>query len=124
FGLIKSAAAHVNAEAGHLPGERAAAIERAADEVAAGRHDDHFPLDIFQTGSGTSTNMNANEVIGRLTGAHPNDEVNRGQSSNDVFPTAMHVAAVVAVHTRLLPSMDLLQRSLERKAEVFADVLK
>ena len=124
LGLIKSAAAHVNGELGELPAERAAAIERAADEVAAGRHDDHFPLDIYQTGSGTSTNMNANEVIGRLAGAHPNDEVNRGQSSNDVIPSAMHIAAAERVLGALLPAMEQLQMSLERKAVAFHDVLK
>jgi len=124
LGLIKAAAAQVNATLGELPAELSEKIARAAEEVAEGRHDAHFPLDIFQTGSGTSTNMNANEVIAKLAGAHPNDHVNRGQSSNDVFPTAMHVAAAAAVHTRLLPAMDLLQRALERKAEAFADVLK
>jgi fumarate hydratase, class II len=122
--LIKSAAAHVNGRLGHLPAERAAAIERAADEVADGKHDEHFPLDIYQTGSGTSTNMNANEVIGRLAGAHPNDDVNRGQSSNDAIPSAMHVAAAVRIHAALLPAMERLQRSLERKAKEFHDVLK
>ena len=96
LGLIKAAAAHVNG----LP-----AVERAALEVADGRHDEHFAVDVFQTGSGTSTNMNANEVIGHLAGAHPNDEVNRGQSSNDVFPSALHIAAAVSASERLLPAM-------------------
>src|SRR5207302_11376549 len=114
--LIKAAAARINGRLGELPAGLAAAIERAAEEVAEGRHDDHFPVDVFQTGSGTSTNMNANEVIARLSGAHPNDDVNRGQSSNDVFPTAMHVAAVEAVLARLFPAMMDLQKSLERKA--------
>src|SRR5438094_7510544 len=91
--LIKSVAARVNGEMGHLPADKAAAIERASEEVLAGALDAQFVVDIFQTGSGTSTNMNANEVIGRLAGAHPNDEVNRGQSSNDVIPSALHIAA-------------------------------
>jgi fumarate hydratase class II len=124
LGMIKSAAAHVNGKLGHLAAEQAAAIERAADEVAEGRHDAHFPVDIYQTGSGTSTNMNANEVIGRLAGAHPNDEVNRGQSSNDVIPSAMHVAAAERVQEVLLPAMARLQASLERKTAEFQDVLK
>jgi fumarate hydratase, class II len=122
--LIKSAAARVNGKLGHVPAAKAAAIERAAEEVLAGAHDAQFAVDIFQTGSGTSTNMNANEVIGRLAGAHPNDEVNHGQSSNDVIPSAMHVAAAESVHRDLFPAMDRLQRSLERKADEFADVLK
>jgi fumarate hydratase, class II len=122
--LIKSAAARVNGQLGLVPAEKAAAIERAAEEVLAGTHDAQFAVDVFQTGSGTSTNMNANEVIGRLAGAHPNDEVNRGQSSNDVIPSAMHIAAAESVHRDLFPAMDRLHRSLERKADEFADVLK
>jgi fumarate hydratase class II len=124
LGLIKAAAAHVNGKLGEVPAELAARIEHAAEEVAEGRHDDQFPVDVFQTGSGTSTNMNANEVIGRLAGAHPNDHVNRCQSSNDIIPSAMHVAAAIAVTTRLLPAMEQLQKSLERKSAEFADVLK
>src|SRR4051812_41597781 len=115
LGLIKSAAAKVNGRP---------EIERAAEEVVEGRHDGQFAVDIFQTGSGTSTNMNANEVIGRLAGAHPNDDVNRGQSSNDVIPTAMHVAAAEAVTGRLLPAMRKLEDSFERKADEFWDVIK
>ena len=122
--LIKSAAARVNGERGWLPKEKAAAIERAAEEVLAGAHDAEFIVDIFQTGSGTSTNMNANEVIGRLAGAHPNDEVNRGQSSNDVIPSAMHIAAAEAAHRDLFPAMEGLHVSLEHKAREFADVIK
>jgi len=122
--LIKSAAARVNGEQGHLPPERAAAIERAAEEVLAGAHDAQFVVDVFQTGSGTSTNMNANEVIGRLAGAHPNDDVNRGQSSNDVIPSAMHIAAAESVARDLFPAMDRLHQSLANKAREFADVLK
>ncbi len=124
LGLIKKAAALVNGRMGHLPLDRTAAIAKAAGEVEEGRHDSQFPLDIYQTGSGTSTNMNANEVIGRLAGAHPNDEVNRGQSSNDVIPTALHVAAAQAVVNRLLPAMRQLAGSLERKAAEFHDIVK
>src|SRR5206468_10164617 len=110
-----SAAAHVNGEA---------AIESAANDVADGKYDAHFPVDVYQTGSGTSTNMNANEVIGRIAGAHPNDDVNRGQSSNDAIPTAMHIAAAEAVTGRLLPAMRQLRESLARKSEEFWDVVK
>jgi len=124
LGLIKSAAARVNGEDGHLPAGKAAAIERAAEEVVAGRHDAQFVVDIFQTGSGTSTNMNANEVIGRLAGAHPNDEVNRGQSSNDVIPSALHIAAAESVRGELLPAMEGLHHSLARKAGEFSGVIK
>jgi fumarate hydratase, class II len=115
LGLIKAAAAVVNGRP---------EIERAAMEVVEGRHDDQFAVDIFQTGSGTSTNMNANEVIGRLAGAHPNDDVNRGQSSNDAIPSAMHIAAAEAVTGRLLPAMRQLRDSLARKSEEFWDVVK
>jgi fumarate hydratase class II len=122
--LIKSAAARVNGEMRELPVDKAAAIERAAEEVLAGAHDGQFAVDIFQTGSGTSTNMNANEVIGRLAGAHPNDEVNRGQSSNDVIPSALHISAAESVHRDLFPAMDVLHASFARKAQEFADVIK
>jgi fumarate hydratase, class II len=115
LGLVKAAAAQVDGMS---------RIERAAEEVAEGRYDAEFVVDIFQTGSGTSTNMNANEVIGRLAGAHPNDEVNRGQSSNDVFPAALHIAAAESLHHRLLPAMRHLAASLKRKANEFQDVLK
>jgi fumarate hydratase, class II len=124
LGLIKAAAAKANAVAGQLPDDLAAAIRSAAEEVAEGRHDDQFVVDIFQTGSGTSTNMNANEVIGRLAHAHPNDHVNRGQSSNDVIPSAIHIAAAMQVHSALLPSMEGLRAALARKAEEFRDVVK
>ena len=122
--LIKSAAAHVNGSRGFLPTEKAAAIERAAEEILAGAHDSQFVVDIFQTGSGTSTNMNANEVIGRLAGAHPNDEVNRGQSSNDVIPSAMHIAAAESVQRNLKPAMARLHAAFEGKAREFAEVIK
>src|SRR3954466_8211178 len=115
LGLIKSAAAKVNGRP---------EIERAAGGGVEGKHDEQFAVDIFQTGSGTSTNMNANEVIGRLAGAHPNDDVNRGQSSNDAIPTAMHIAAAEAVTGRLLPAMRQLRASLTRKSEEFWDVVK
>src|SRR4029077_8721042 len=121
---IKSVAARVNGEMRHLPADKAAPIERAAEEVLAGTHDAQFVVDIFQTGSGTSTNMNANEVIGRLAGAHPNDAVNRGQSSNDVIPTALHIAAAEAVNARLLPAMQQLAGSLACKAEQFHEIVK
>jgi fumarate hydratase class II len=124
LGLIKAAAAHVNGQMGHLPPAKAAAIEAAANEVAAGRHDEAFVVDVFQSGSGTSTNMNANEVIGRLASAHPNDEVNRGQSSNDVIPAALHIAAVEMVRDQLRPAMRGLQGALEAKAREFDDVIK
>ncbi|HXA50167.1 MAG TPA: class II fumarate hydratase [Candidatus Acidoferrum sp.] len=121
---IKGAAAHVNGRRGDLLPTLAVTIEHAAAEVEEGHHDRHFPVDIFQTGSGTSTNMNVNEVIGHLARAHPNDEVNLGQSSNDVFPAAIHLAAAEAVTQHLLPAMERLRDSLARKAAEFADVLK
>ena len=124
LGLIKAAAAQVNGRMDQLPQDKAAAIEAAANEVASGRHDDAFVVDVFQTGSGTSTNMNANEVIGHLALAHPNDEVNRGQSSTDVIPTALHLAAVETVRGQLLPAMRDLQEALEAKAREFDDVIK
>src|SRR5262245_16573498 len=108
LGRIKAEAARVNAELGLLDAEIAERVARAGDEVAAGRHDDQFPIDVFQTGSGTSSNMNANEVIANLAGdgVHPNDHVNMGQSSNDVFPSAVHLAALGEVPHDLLPAMD------------------
>jgi fumarate hydratase, class II len=124
LGLIKSAAARVNGRLGELPADLAAAIEKAAEEVVAGKYDDQFVVDIFQTGSGTSTNMNANEVIGRLAKAHPNDHVNRGQSSNDVIPSAIHIAAALLAHEELLPAMEGLQASLRKKAEEFKSIIK
>ena len=135
LGLIKGSAARAAGEAGYVPSGIASAIAAAADEVTRGRHDDHFVLDIFQTGSGTSTNTNANEVIAnratRLLGGqmgdrlvHPNDHVNYGQSSNDVIPTAIHVAAAAAVRDDLVPALDGLAASLEAKASEFADVVK
>src|SRR5260370_29201210 len=116
LGLIKGSSARVNARLGELPLDVAAAIASAADRVAEGEFDAEFPLDIFQTGSGTSTNMNANEVIGHLPQPHPHDQVNRGQSSNDVIPSAIHVAAPMLVHEALLPAMEELRSGLAKKA--------
>jgi fumarate hydratase class II len=126
LGRIKAAAARVNAELGLLDAEIAGRIAAAGDAVAAGEHDDQFPIDVFQTGSGTSSNTNANEVIASLAGdaVHPNDHVNLGQSSNDVFPSAVHLAALDEVTHDLLPAMDGLASALERKAEEFAEVVK
>jgi fumarate hydratase class II len=126
LGRIKAAAARVNAELGLLDSEIGERIATAADAVAAGEHDDQFPIDVFQTGSGTSSNTNANEVIANLAGegVHPNDQVNMGQSSNDVFPSAVHLAALGEGTHDLLPAMDGLASALERKAEEFADVVK
>ena len=124
LGMIKSAAARVNGRIGQLPAELAAEVEKAAEEVAAGQHDGQFVADIFQTGSGTSTNMNANEVIGHLAKAHPNDHVNRGQSSNDVIPSAIHLSAAMLVREELLPAMGLLAGSLEQKADEFRGIVK
>ena len=126
LGQVKGAAARVNAELGLLDGDLAERIAQAADQVASGEHDDQFPIDVFQTGSGTSSNMNANEVIANLAGegAHPNDHVNMGQSSNDVFPSAVHLAALDEATNRLLPALEALEASLQAKADAFADVVK
>ena len=129
IGEVKAAAARVNGLLGVLEAGPAAAIEAAAREVAGGQHDDAFPIDVFQTGSGTSSNMNANEVIASLAGragteVHPNDHVNASQSSNDTFPTAIHVAASLAVTGDLLPALDVLATSLEAKATEFAGLVK
>src|SRR6201996_8921428 len=123
---IKAAAARVNGELDLLDHDLAQRIAAAADRVATGEVDDQFPIDVFQTGSGTSTNMNANEVIANLAGdgAHPNDHVNMGQSSNDVFPSAVHLAALDEVTHDLLPAMGSLESALEAKATEFKDVVK
>ncbi|HEX9122819.1 MAG TPA: lyase family protein, partial [Actinomycetota bacterium] len=136
LGILKKASALVNRELGKLSADKAALIVRAADEVIDGELDDHFPLYVWQTGSGTQSNMNANEVIsnraielaggelGSKTPIHPNDDVNMSQSSNDTFPTAMHVAAATAVVQRLLPAVRELRDALQRKSEEFADIVK
>ena len=126
LGRIKAAAARVNADLGLLDRELAGRIAAAADAVGRGDHDDQFPIDVFQTGSGTSSNMNANEVIATLAGegVHPNDHVNLGQSSNDVFPSAVHLAALDLATHDLLPSLEKLHASLAAKAVEFSDVVK
>ncbi len=136
YGFVKKAAAQTNADLGRLPRWKADLIARVADEVIAGRLDDEFPLYVWQTGSGTQTNMNVNEVVAnraiQLTGGtlgskrpiHPNDDVNKSQSSNDTFPTAMHVAAAREIHQRLLPSVTALRDAIAAKSRQFADVVK
>jgi len=134
--LTKRAAAAVNRDLGLLPAERAEAIINAADEVLADKHSDEFPLAIWQTGSGTQTNMNMNEVLANRASeilggergmsrlVHPNDDVNKSQSSNDVFPTAMHVAAVIALREQLIPQIQVLKKTLSEKSEAFKDIVK
>lgn len=136
LGTLKKSAALANKELGELPGDVADLIVQAADEVIAGKLDDEFPLVVFQTGSGTQSNMNTNEVIsnraielaggerGSKKPVHPNDHVNRGQSSNDTFPTAMHIATVLEIHERLLPDVGRLRGTLAAKSEEYADVVK
>jgi len=126
LGRIKAAAARVNAELGLLDPDKAERIAAAGDRVAAGELDDQFPLDVFQTGSGTSSNMNANEVLAALAGedVHPNDDVNLGQSSNDIFPSAVHLAALETLTHELLPALETLAESLAAKAIEFEDVVK
>jgi fumarate hydratase class II len=123
---VKGAAAAVNGELGLLPKRAAGKIEKAAREIAEGKHDAQFPIDVFQTGSGTSTNMNANEVIAKLAGdgAHANDHVNMGQSSNDVFPSAVHLAALDVAQNELLPALKQLERSFAKKSKSFQNVVK
>src|SRR5712664_2737457 len=133
---VKRAAAQVNLELKLLDPKKAKAIIEAADEVIAGKHDGEFPLAVWQTGSGTQTNMNMNEVLANRASeilggrrgeerlVHPNDEVNKGQSSNDVFPTAMHVAAVVSIRRRLIPAVRLLRDTLAHKSEQYKDIVK
>lgn len=130
MGLIKAAAAKVNVDLKLLDEKKASAIIEAANAVAKGEHDASFPIDIFQTGSGTSTNMNANEVIAELASRiakspiHPNDDVNMSQSSNDVIPTAIHVSASIALHNQLLPALAHLQTTIEKRASELKDVVK
>ncbi|MGB5209187.1 MAG: class II fumarate hydratase [Gammaproteobacteria bacterium] len=129
-GLVKWAAARANLDLGLLDEETSSAIQAAADQVIDGRYDEHFPIDVFQTGSGTSTNMNANEVIAHLASAngssavHPNDHVNMGQSSNDVIPTAIHVSATVELKQVLLPALEHLATVLETKSAACAEIVK
>ena len=129
LGLLKAACAQVNKDLGNLDAEKADAIIAAAKEIADGKHDDQFPIDVFQTGSGTSSNMNTNEAIASIAKAkgvevHPNDHVNMGQSSNDTFPTATHVAATEAAASDLIPALKVLQESLEKKANQWHEVVK
>jgi len=136
LGILKKAAALTNKELGLLPEDKAALIVKAADEVIEGKLDEHFPLVVWQTGSGTQTNMNANEVIanraiemaggelGSKKPIHPNDDVNKAQSSNDTFPTAMHIAAVEEIHRRLIPMVTKLRDALKAKSEEFKDIIK
>ncbi|CAK0909821.1 unnamed protein product [Prorocentrum cordatum] len=136
FGKLKKCCAKYNMDAGRLSKEMGEAMMKAADEVATGVHDSHFPLVTFQTGSGTQSNMNVNEVIsnranqllgaelGTMSPVHPNDHVNMGQSSNDSFPTAMHMAAVEEIHLRLLPGLERLEKALQAKSEEWAGIIK
>src|SRR5689334_8682844 len=136
YGIVKKACALVNQEEGRLPRSKAEAIVRAADEAIAGKLDDHFPLYVWQTGSGTQSNMNVNEVlanraiqllgaeIGSKSPVHPNDDVNMGQSSNDTFPTAMHIAALLELEEHLLPEAEKLAAAIEAKADEWRDVVK
>jgi fumarate hydratase class II len=136
LGILKKAAALANGELGQLPSDKVQLIVRAADEVIAGTLDDHFPLVVFQTGSGTQSNMNANEVIsnraiemaggvmGTKKPVHPNDDVNRGQSSNDTFPTAMHIAAVEVIHGRLLPAVRAIRETFAMLEKQYGDIVK
>ena len=136
MGILKKASAMVNAELGVLPADKKDLIVKAADEVISGKLDDHFPLFVWQTGSGTQSNMNSNEVIsnraielaggtiGSKDPVHPNDDVNKGQSSNDTFPTAMHIAAVEQIHDRLIPAIAALRDTLKKKSAAFKDIIK
>src|SRR6478736_8753514 len=126
LGRIKAAAARANADLGLLDDDKAQRIAAAGSRIANGELDDQFPIDVFQTGSGTSSNMNANEVIAALAGedVHANDDVNMGQSSNDVFPSAVHLAALGELTHDLLPAMGGLEAALEAKSKQFADVVK
>src|SRR5205814_7772581 len=126
LGRIKAAAARVNAELGLLDADKAQRIAEAGDRVASGELDDQFPIDVFQTGSGTSSNMNANEVMATLAGddVHANDDVNMGQSSNDVFPSAVHLAALDRIVHDLLPALDRLAEALAANASEFDDVVE
>ena len=130
LGLVKWAAASANENLGLLESDTAKAIRDASQEVIEGKHDEHFPVDVFQTGSGTSSNMNANEVIGNLAAkilskkVHPNDDVNMGQSSNDVIPTCVHIAAMIDLHDNLLPVLTKLIEELQKKSNTLEGIVK
>ena len=130
LGLVKWAAASANENLGLLESDTAKAIRDASQEVIEGKHDEHFPVDVFQTGSGTSSNMNANEVIGNLAAkilnkkVHPNDDVNMGQSSNDVIPTCVHIAAMIDLHDNLLPALTKLIEELQKKSNTLEGIVK
>src|SRR3954453_7485470 len=126
LGRIKATAARVNADLGLLDQDIADRVAVAGDEIADGKHDDQFPIDVFQTGSGTSSNMNTNEGMANLAGegVHPNDHVNMGHSWKNVFPSAVHLAAYAEASDKLIPALEKLQRSFEAKAEEFADIVK
>ncbi len=136
FGMLKAACAQVNNDLGKLPPDKADAIIEVCEQIIRGELDEHFPVDIYQTGSGTSSNMNANEVIanrvaqqagkpiGSLDNDHHNDHVNMGQSSNDTFPTAMHIAGALALHNELIPALKRVHASLEEKAKAWDDVIE
>jgi len=135
FAILKRSAAIANEKLGNLEAEKKEAIVSVCDDILEGKYDSHFPLVVWQTGSGTQSNMNMNEVVanrgtaylqekGSSLKIHPNDDVNRSQSSNDTFPTAMHVAAVLAIHDKLIPAIDRLRSTLHEKAEAFKDIVK
>jgi fumarate hydratase class II len=124
FAILKRSAAKANAELGVLEADKAAKISRACDEILSGKYADEFPLSVWQTGSGTQTNMNVNEVIAHLTGLHPNDDVNLGQSSNDTFPTALHIALATEITESLIPAIFVLENTFDKLADEYAEVVK
>jgi fumarate hydratase class II len=124
FAILKCSAAEANAELDVLEADKAEKISQACDEILSGKYADEFPLSVWQTGSGTQTNMNVNEVIAHLTGLHPNDDVNRGQSSNDTFPTALHIALAIEITESLIPAIFTLQNTFDKLADEYADVVK
>src|ERR1051326_5079703 len=131
LGLVKLACARANEDLGLLPAEKSQLIQRVAREIADGQYAAHFPVDVFQTGSATSTNMNANEVIanrvGQIAGkklVHPNDDVNLGQSSNDIIPTTLHVSVAIALHSQFVPALEKLATALEKKSAEFSAIVK
>jgi fumarate hydratase class II len=124
FAILKCSAAEANAELNVLEADKAEKISQTCDEILSGKYADEFPLSVWQTGSGTQTNMNVNEVIAHLTGLHPNDDVNRGQSSNDTFPTALHIALAIEITESLIPAIFTLQNTFDKLADEYADVVK